>query len=84
MITGEWSPTPVGPMHSRRKTNNQKARTGRPEWRHRAAVIVRVSSVDVVEKRGKPRTGTTGAIKRGRGHAAAAAQAALIDRSCDE
>ena len=56
MIAGEWTPGAVGAVQARRKTYYQEPRIRHAKGRHRAAVIVRVSALNIVKKSREPRT----------------------------
>ena len=56
MIAGEWTPGAVGTVQAGCKTYYQEPRIRHAKGRHRAAIIVRVSALNIVKKSGEPRT----------------------------
>ncbi len=57
MISGKRPAGSIGPMHARRKTDNQKPRRRVPEWRHWPAMVIWISFLDRVQETGQARAG---------------------------
>lgn len=56
MITRKRTPGTVCAVQTRRQADNQKPRIRYTKRRHRAAVIIGVPGLDIIKKRGEPRT----------------------------
>ena len=63
MIAGKRSPGTICPMHARSKPNDQETRVNRSKRRHGSAVIIRITTIDVVQKTREARTGATVLVK---------------------
>ncbi len=56
MIACEWTPSAVGTVQTRRKTHYQEPRIRHAKGWHRAAVIIRVPTINIVKESREPRT----------------------------
>ncbi len=65
MVARERPAAAVGAMHAGRETYNQEARIRLAERRHRATMVVRVTFLNLIQERGKPRASPTLQIKNG-------------------
>ena len=55
MITGKGTPRAIRPVHAWRKPYDQETRVNRAKWRHRPTVVIRIATVNVVQKVRKSR-----------------------------
>ena len=69
MVSGKRSSGAIRSVHARRKADYQETRVSCTKRRNRAAIVVRVSTVDVVQEVRKTRTGATILVKNCQIHA---------------
>ena len=56
VITRKRATRPIGAVHAGRKSDDEEARVRRTKWRHGTTIVIRITFLNVVEKRREPRT----------------------------
>ena len=68
IVAGEGPAAGIGAVHARGKTDDQQARLGIAEGRHRPGMVVGILCLDVVEETGQPRTAPAIGVEQGITH----------------